>query len=718
MWFFSRKKRKQSLSAPEKTSAPVNKDITESVTTKTKKQNTPINTDHILQYKTYKNIIPQGKPRIYFCCHKDDFESYFESITDELLDIQQNAAIWYRDPKLPFPDDPQFLEDLELMQMFVIPVTSKFIKEDDPSRTVELKFADEKHIPVLFLMQEADLASDFNQICKDRQFLDKTALETDPTALPYRERLQKFLKEVLIGDELAQKIREAFAAYIFLSYRKKDRSEAQRIMRMIHENPYLRDVAIWYDEFLTPGENFNNEIRRAIEKSSLFALVVTPNLLQNPNFVMTDEYPWAREMNKNIVPVEAVPTDRKELSALYRNIADYKPSGDEKKIHERMHRLLVDVATAKTQNDPAHNYLIGLAYLSGIDVEKNTERAVEMIQGAANDGLPEAYEKLVRMYTYGDGVKEDEHEAYKWQKAYVKHLTDSSNEYSEELCAKICEEYTRQAVFLIGDKDYRSAEWCYDRVYDYAMILEKNNAKSAKYWMAMAFEKIAMAKVEGAKWNRRLTPQVLDQGRILLEEVVKYNEQIVRETPTNEARANLASAYCLLGDLCFDEVKIEKSDQAQIEKKEEALGLYQKAQKTHEELVKADDSPRMRRILMLDYERLAGAAFSLKNKEEARNMQEKYLEIVESICKETGSVQSYDDYAYGCRSMVAYAKDALEEELYLKLYLKVYQDLNSRTDSSKYTLNIFWAERALEGIKRKQLQELEGSILRDILSNL
>ena len=47
----------------------------------------------------------------------------------------------------------------------------------------------------------------------------------------------------------AEGTRHAFDAYIFLSYRKKDRRYANELMRLIHNNPECRDIAIWFDEF-------------------------------------------------------------------------------------------------------------------------------------------------------------------------------------------------------------------------------------------------------------------------------------------------------------------------------------------------------------------------------------------------------------------------------------------------------------------------------------
>ena len=43
--------------------------------------------------KTRGNSSPQGKPRVFFCCHPADFSAYFAEITDEVLALQ-NCAIF------------------------------------------------------------------------------------------------------------------------------------------------------------------------------------------------------------------------------------------------------------------------------------------------------------------------------------------------------------------------------------------------------------------------------------------------------------------------------------------------------------------------------------------------------------------------------------------------------------------------------------------------
>ena len=331
-----------------------------------------------LKYKTRGDSNPQGKPRVYFCCHFEDFDKYFESVSDEIL-AKQNCVMWYCDEKVVRNED--FFADLKQMQLFVMPVTANLLCTENEALDFEFKFAIENHIPVLPLMQENGLEELFNKKCGDLQFLDKN--NTDTTAISYDEKLKKYLESVLIGDELAEKIRAAFDAYVFLSYRKKDRRYAQELMRLIHKNEFCRDIAIWYDEFLTPGENFNDSIKEALQKSGLFVLTVTPNLVNETNYIMTTEYPMAKQEGKPILPAELVPTDREQLSEKYEDIPNPADAYNEAELSEALLESIKKMAIKENDNSPEHNFFIGLAYLSGVDVEVDYERAVTLITNAA-----------------------------------------------------------------------------------------------------------------------------------------------------------------------------------------------------------------------------------------------------------------------------------------------------------------------------------------------
>ena len=180
----------------------------------------------MLQYKTKGNSSPQGKPRVYFCAHLKD-ERLLDTVAEQIL-RHQNCAVYYGTPEA---------DELENMNLFVMPVTYALLHTENKGLT-EFRFAVEHHIPVLPLMQEDGLTARFNEVCGDLQYLDPS--RQDENAEDFEEKLKKFLSSVLVGDELAARVRAAFDAYIFLSYRKKDRQYAKELMRLIHKNEFCQ----------------------------------------------------------------------------------------------------------------------------------------------------------------------------------------------------------------------------------------------------------------------------------------------------------------------------------------------------------------------------------------------------------------------------------------------------------------------------------------------
>jgi len=365
-----------------------------------------------LCFKTRNDTSPQGKPRVYFSCHKDDFKKYFEEISEMILK-SQNCCIYYYE-NIEGAEGEERELDLSQIQLFVIPVTENFLAGNNKAFDFDFKYAAQHHIPVLPLLQDAKLTALFNEKCGNLQYLIKN--DEDETAIPFDIKFENYLNSVLVGDEMAEKIRAAFDAYVFLSYRKKDRKYAQELMRLIHKNEFCRDIAIWYDEFLVPGENFNDAISDAMNKSKLFALVVTPNLVNEENYVMTTEYPMARNSKMPLLPAESVPTDKKLLAEKFENLPECTDVHDEEKMTLSLAEALKGIAVRTNDSSPEHNFFIGLAYLSGIDVEVDHERAVKLISSAAEMGLCAAAEKLANMYKIGEGVSIDYENAIKWQK--------------------------------------------------------------------------------------------------------------------------------------------------------------------------------------------------------------------------------------------------------------------------------------------------------------
>ena len=317
--------------------------------------------------------------------------------------------------------------------MFVIPVTYKLLATPCRAMDEDFPYALRKHIPVLPIVMEPGIDQFYSQRDKfgDLQYL--YPYSTDSTEISYEEKLKRFLDSVLIGDEMVQRIRDAFDAYIFLSYRKKDRQYANQLMQMIHRTPKCRDIAIWFDEFLAPGENFRKNIEKMLHSSEMFALLVTPNLLEEPggnaNFVMGEEYPAAQSLGMKILPVEMERTDIRTLSVKFPGISKCVDAQDQEAFEERLLTAIENIAVTSNGDDPEHSFLIGLAYLNGIDVEVDRQRAVEMISFAADAELPEAMEQLYNMYDSGHGVDRDYAKAIEWAETLVKYY---QHKYGDE----------------------------------------------------------------------------------------------------------------------------------------------------------------------------------------------------------------------------------------------------------------------------------------------
>lgn len=354
------------------------------------------------EYLTRDKISPYGHQRVFFTCHPEDFDICFEEISKIVLK-KFDCTIWYYREE---PDDEnEYALRISEMQLLIIPITKNFLTEQCRTRSFDLPFALEHNIPVLPLMLTPGLDEQFAKTCGDLHYIDKNTCDT--TTLTYEQKIHKFLSMTLISDELTQKIREAFYARIFLSYRKKDRILANKLMGMIHDIPFCRDIAIWFDEYLIPGQSFNDAIEKAMRDSQLFVLCVTENLAEEGNYVRTVEYPKAVELKLPIMPIvpeKMTPEKTNLLKKEYNGTPEFVDGDDAELMTTNLRMNFKDIALSERDDDPLHLYFIGLAYLNGIEVEIDHNRAVQLITQSANLGYRPATEKLAHMYRVGEGV--------------------------------------------------------------------------------------------------------------------------------------------------------------------------------------------------------------------------------------------------------------------------------------------------------------------------
>lgn len=358
-----------------------------------------------MKYNAKKQDDTAGKRRsVFFTCHPADFSPYFEEICNAIL-ASHAPDIYYKENPAEIVPDAEKPTDLGRFDLFVVPVTYRLLSEPNTAMDDDLLYAFQEGIPVLPIMLEGCLDDDYAQRFGSRHYLNP--YDMDPTARSYQEKLKTFLDLVLISDEMVQRISAAFAAKIFLSYRKKDRQYANQLMQMIHSNPECRDIAIWFDEFLTPGEDFESGIADQLDQCDLFTLLVTPHLFEQVanksgelvnNYVLSTELPMAQDMQAkkgtDILAVEMQETDRQALEQI--QLSDCV-NGYDQEFRDRLVETVTKLAL-KQNDTPEHTFLIGLAYLKGIDMEIDREKGLQLITTAAEAELPEAMVYLRDMY--------------------------------------------------------------------------------------------------------------------------------------------------------------------------------------------------------------------------------------------------------------------------------------------------------------------------------
>ncbi len=664
-----------------------------------------------LGFKRKNNSDPKGKPRVYFCCHPNDFNKYFHTIANEIFK-NYNCVFYVDTEPMGEMNYQEWCFSLDTMRLFIVPVTRNLLTTENRALNFEIKYAQKKHIPILPLMQESGLDELFAQKIGNIQYLNK--FQQDETAIDYEEKLKKYLDSVFVGDEIIEKIKQSFDAYIFLSYRKKDRAYAQELMSLIHDTEYCRDIAIWYDEFLVPGENFNDSIKEALEKSDLFTLAVTPNLINEENYVKNVEYPMAMYTGKRIFPVEMAPTDVDELKSGYIGIPDCVSAYDKEVFRNRLLESLEGIMKKENDSDADHNYLIGLAYLLGIDVEVDRKRAVELISFAAKTGSNEAIKKLVFMYTNGEGVETDYEKALFWQLESLMYCWDKmADKHTEDNAYELSNAYKTlgDIRFCLGSDDdachaYKQAiSACEDAFDEFGFDFENLRTFYIKTCLSLA--DFLMKQKKDFFEAEEYYDNVISFGSEFLEKLSDEEkflilDCVVRKAEFLYAAGNMSEAEDKLKTILefFNLKENKKTHQRNTvaliykilgrieEEKEnlpEALNFYTLSIRTCKEILSETNDVLVGEILYNCYDLAAKIALKEGRKDKAIKCLEASLESRKRVCDYRCDYHTESDLAYGYRQL-GYVYESLKnlsqaEDMYL-CELRIREQV-----SEKYSVN-------------------------------
>ena len=667
------------------------------------------------EYRTREMGDPRGRPKVFFSCHPTDFAEAFDLVVEDVLE-QANCVIWY-DADLALGDKvyehvslsdvategisadsdsdgdqaavKELLDALDDMQLLVFAVTARFLEEPNRARDVELPYALKHHIPVLPIMLENGLEYEFNEKCAPVQVVNRYV--NDSTATPYTEVLRTFLSSVLVGDELAAQVRDAFDAYVFLSYRKKNRRQAKRLMRIIHEKEHRRNIAIWYDEYLVPGEGFDEAIKDAFQKSSLFALTVTQQLLEEGNYVETVEYPMAHsrkcdQHDLEVVPVEMYELGSKEtrtdLGALASAFEDLPKVQDEYKrdeLHETIDEALLRAGVKSGDDSARRRYLIGLAYLNGIDVEPDYKCALDLLTQAATDKenpCIDATEKLADMYQCGDGVERNIDEAIRWRWQVVRQYTDAYRKHHDPdehkgFGTKRFKALVRVADLLREAGDTSEAVLAYGEAFEFLreLVIEVG-LREVERDKAVVLNRLGDLNRAHGK---------LDKALACYEDARHIFGKLASQLGTVRARRDFSISFERLGD-----VKRDLGDLIGAE------NCYQKSGEIREALAGADLEPRNWRDLSAIYTKLGNVRKDGDDLRGAERFYNQALELDQKLADELRTPQATDDLAVSLIKLGDVAKRRGDYATAIERYdaaEALYADLGENPGSRRYRKN-------------------------------
>lgn len=386
-----------------------------------------------LKYKTRGNVTPLHRSKIYIACHKDDYQ-FLDEICVDILNFN-NCAIYYLDNNINEIDEKDLKLKLSQMQVFVFPITSKFFNEDCRAFNLEYKYAMENHIPIIPILVEDTAKRKFSEKCGSLQILTKYSKDGG-LIQNYLTELQTFLYKNLIEETFGKNILNSYVANLFLSYRRKDREQAIKLMKTIHEDKTLEDVGIWYDEFLTPGENYNNEIDVHLKEADAFILLVTPNTVEENNYIIRIEYPNAKKLNKTIIPIEVEKTDKNLLTKSFDDLPKVLNINNKDEIFNFI-KEKVPFKNRDLGEKIDNKFKIAFGYINGIGVEKNPQKGVnileEMYETKCANILGNGYtavhtgvlDHLAKIYYNGKYVEKNVEKSIQIQREYYEYEKES-----------------------------------------------------------------------------------------------------------------------------------------------------------------------------------------------------------------------------------------------------------------------------------------------------
>ena len=422
-------------------------------------------------HKARGSEIQRHQQRLFLCNHPKDVAARDILLKDLLShDAGVDCIVSYVESADESLSIAELEAELRETQLMVLIVSRDFLDMPKMEQPITYAIARKINMPILPVALDTEILPQFT---RQEGAIHSIAI----TDSEYRTKLRSQLENYIISDDLINEIIDkAFTARLFLSYRKKDVAFAHALMKNFHSIPGFEAISIWYDSFLTAGRVFDKEIKESIDIADLFLLLVTQNITEAGNYVLTEEYPYAINRKKNIIAVEMQMPDA-SFHQLYKSIGIYT------KLDELSAAFIkaLPAEAIQTDKDSERLYLLGMAYLRGVTVERDYDRAISLLTDSAEQNNLRAARRLGAV----SFEKTAYHEATQWYRTAA-NISETTFGKPHIETVPIYEDI---AFVYLTQGEYRLAlEWYQKALAVYESI---NDASSAA--AAMTYNNIGLA---------------------------------------------------------------------------------------------------------------------------------------------------------------------------------------------------------------------------------
>ena len=314
------------------------------------------------------------KPKAYICAHPQDLPQYKKMLADTL-----QRLLWceiYTDDELT---NDRFIHYwlLRDMRLFLVPVTRQLLTEKSIAMR-KIRFAREHQIPVIGWLMEDGLEELFLKCCGPIPYLRR---EESPDV---------FLKEFRMDRKTVLQIRDAFDGMVFLDAQPCDSRFVRHMQRLIHQCACCDNLG--FSPYPQPKEG------------QIYVLVLTEQMLKHPELAL-QRYETAKALNLPTIAVTMYALDFERIQAVFPWVTQTVDPYDEGELEYVLMDALEQAGIRYSfEMTEEQMYLLGLAFLNGIDMEMDRSRGIAYIRQAAFAGCDEAKRKLEVLQHLGDGV--------------------------------------------------------------------------------------------------------------------------------------------------------------------------------------------------------------------------------------------------------------------------------------------------------------------------